>query len=230
MMHKETYKALSQLFMYPKKGYQENVLRCVQLLEAHYPTVAPGFNRFADAILKKSPEEVEEIFGITFHIQAICYLDIGYVLFGEDYSRGEFLVNMKREQEKIGHDCGEELADNLPHVLLLLTESEDTDFITELVTDILIPAVEKMLKEFESGKMVLRQKVIKKKQKVIIMEDIADGNIYQNAIQTLLRVLQTDFHIEHTEKDVPKFEATPVGLANFCQGGCSITNNKNTKT
>lgn len=228
MMHKKTYIALAKLFMYPQKGYQNNVRQTTQLLEAHYPDAAVVFKRFANVVLKKSPEQIEEIFGVTFHIQAICYLDIGYVLFGEDYSRGSFLVNMKREQEKIGHDCGEELADNLPHVIMLLTKSQDSEFVHELTTNILIPAVAKMLKEFEVGKMALRQKVIKKKEKAIIMENVAEGNIYQNAIQTLLRVLHTDYPLEQHENEL-EFDATPVGLANICRGGCSFTNKKSIK-
>lgn len=199
-MEKNQYIALAELFKYPKDGYQEKVVECRDMLQANYPKAAKSFERFYDFINGKTLFEVEEIFGITFHIQAICFLDLGYVLFGEDYKRGEFLVNMKREQAKINHDCGEELPDNLPHVLYLMTVSEDTELVNELGARILIPAVEKMLQEFNSGKMELRKKVMRKKQKVIILEDIEDGNIYQNALQALLFVLKKDFEgIEYND-------------------------------
>ena len=225
---KEQYLKLSELFIYPKEGYAEKVKACMAFLENNYPEAASTFSRFANYIESKSLYEIEEVFGFTFHIQAICYLDIGYVLFGEDYSRGEFLVNMKNEQLKINHDCGEELADNLPHVLYLIAVSKDKDFIEELVRVALIPAVEKMLEEFDSGRMALRNKVIKKKQKAVIMEDIADGNIYQNAIQALLIVLKTDFEKKNGNA-TPAYSATPVGLANVCGSGCSFTTTKTTK-
>ena len=227
---KSHYKHIANVFTYPKKGYAQKVSACHQYLQKHYPSAANTFSRFADYIKDKNDNQIEEVFGFTFHIQAICYLDIGYVLFGEDYSRGEFLVNMKNEQAKINHDCGEELADNLPHVLHLISVSQDKTFVRELVHFALIPAVQKMLEEFESGRMTLRNKVIKKKQKAIIMENVVDGNIYQNAIQALLKLLKIDFEDNNYENVAPHYSATPLGLANSCGGGgCSFTTTKTIK-
>ena len=227
---KEQYLALSEVFLYPKEGYGEKVAYCMQYLETHYPEAATTFRRFADYIKTKSLHDIEEMFGFTFHIQAICYLDIGYVLFGEDYSRGEFLVNMKREQENINHDCGEELADNLPHVLHLIAVSKDQEFIEELAIKAVIPAVEKMLEEFEAGRLALKRKITKKKQKVVIMEDVTNGNIYQNAIQAVLKVLTIDFEgVDYKEDPITDYQPTPVGLANACGGGCSFIQQKTVK-
>ena len=192
-MDKDQYIILSELFKYPKEGYQDNVKKCLFMLEEKYPNASKTFERFYDYIKDKTLYQVEEVFGFTFHIQAICFLDVGYVLFGEDYTRGEFLVNMKAEQAKINHDCEEELADNLPHVLQLMAISADKDFVDELAVRAVIPALEKMLVEFKASRTELRKKIMKKKQKAIIMEDIKEGNIYQNALQALLIVLQTDF-------------------------------------
>ncbi len=192
-MDKYQYIILSELFKYPKEGYQNKVNECMLMLQEKYPEAATSFERFNDYIKGKTLYEVEEVFGFTFHIQAICFLDVGYVLFGEDYTRGEFLVNMKAEQAKINHDCEEELPDNLPHVLQLMSISKDKDFVEELAVRAVIPALEKMLVEFKASRTELRKKIMKKKQKAIIMEDIVEGNIYQNAIQALLMVLKTDF-------------------------------------
>jgi nitrate reductase assembly molybdenum cofactor insertion protein NarJ len=192
-MSRLQYEILSELFKYPSHDYHDKVNDCMSMLQSDYPDAAKSFTRFSDYINSKQLFEIEEVFGFTFHIQAICFLDIGYVLFGEDYNRGEFLVNMKREQAKINHDCGEELADNLPHVLHLLAKSEDEELVQELSIRAVIPAIEKMLEEFQQSRMELKAKVMKKKQKAIIMEDIVDGNIYQNAIQSLLFVLKNDF-------------------------------------
>ena len=192
-MDKSQYFILSELFKYPKEGYQDRINECMFMLKEKYPEAAKSFERFYDYMKDKTLYEIEEVFGFTFHIQAICFLDVGYVLFGEDYTRGEFLVNMKAEQAKIGHDCEEELADNLPHVLQLMAISEDQPFVEELAVRAVIPALEKMLVEFKASRTELRKKIMKKKQKAIIMEDIVEGNIYQNALQALLVVLQTDF-------------------------------------
>ena len=46
----------------------------------------------------------EEIYTRTFDVQAITTLDVGYVLFGDDYKRGELLVNLNNEHTKAGND------------------------------------------------------------------------------------------------------------------------------
>lgn len=210
MKNKEVYIAMAHLFCYPELGYSTKIKRCMDLLEAHYPHSAKAFKRFYDYTMQKSDLELEEIFNITFHIQAICFLDLGYVLFGEDYKRGEFLVNMKREQEKIKHDCRGELYDNLPHVLFMMAKSNDDKLVTEMAIKVLRTAILKMLDEFQSSRMELRAKIMKKKQKVIIMEElktqnIMEGNIYQNALQALLLMIENDFKIDSNKeiKTVP---------------------------
>src|SRR5690606_39347049 len=67
------------------------------------------------------------------------YLDLGYVMFGEDYKRGAFLLNMQEEQIKINNDCGTDLSDNICNVLTLMTKSEDDVFVEDLVWRIFIP-------------------------------------------------------------------------------------------
>lgn len=187
------YTSLANLFRYPKEGYQEQVNDCAKILSEDYPEAFKEMKPFLDIINKKDIHEIEEIFGRTFHIQAICYLDLGYVLYAEDYKRGDFLVHMKDEQRKVGNDCGEELADNLPNVLQLLSMIPDKEFLQELTVKMIIPALKKMLEEFDLSRIELKTKIMKKKQKVIIQENLEHKNIYQFAIQTVLSVLEKDF-------------------------------------
>jgi nitrate reductase assembly molybdenum cofactor insertion protein NarJ len=193
MKDKTQYHLFSELFRYPVKGYHDRVNQCMSLLLSRYPDAANEMQRFVDYINSKSLEDIEEVFGKTFHIQAICYLDIGYVIFGEDYKRGEFLVHMKQEQQKANNDCGEELADNLANVLELMTKTEDLEFLDELAVKVLMPALNTMLKEFDLARMELKNKILKKKHKVLIQQDIQYGNIYFNALKALLLVLEKDF-------------------------------------
>ena len=65
-----------------------------------------------------------ELYLRTFDVQAITTLDIGYVLFGEDYKRGALLAGLSAEHKKVSNDCGIELADHLPNVLRLLPKME----------------------------------------------------------------------------------------------------------
>jgi len=229
MTNKEQYRLLSELFLYPKEGYKNKVRECMHYLGRFYPEAATSLKRFHETIVSKSLYEIEEIFGITFHIQSICFLDIGYVLFREDYSRGEFLRNMKNEQNAIGHNCGEELADNLPHVLQFMSKSQNHEFVEELAVKAVIPALEQMLGEFDSARRKLKKKVIKKKQKAIIMEDVADGNIYQNALQALFKVLHKDFEQALEPDAEPPYRSIP-GVEMVDCGACSFTNSKTNKT
>lgn len=194
MKNRNHYTTLAQVFKYPNtNNYVEDVNRAFDMVNKNYPALTNLFSPFVNFVNNNDLHRIEEVYNLTFHIQAICYLDLGYVLFGEDYKRGEFLVNMKKEQEKINHDCGFELPDNLPMVLELLAITDDTEFVDELGVRILIPALEKMSKEFDMARIALRQKIYKKKEKVVLDKDEAMGNVYGGVIETLYQILQSDF-------------------------------------
>lgn len=214
------YNLLANLFKYPKEGYIKQVNECGNFLEKNYPEAYADFVVFQTIINGMNLHEVEDLFSKTFHIQAICYLDLGYVLFAEDYKRGAFLVQMKNEQEKANNDCGVELADNLPNALTLIPLLEDQEFAEELVVRIYIPALRTMLKEFESSRISLKNKLRKKKQKVILLEDMKNKNAYQYAIQSVLSVFYSDFKVvKYQEKEV-----RPDPLSSFLPncGTCSV--------
>lgn len=193
MKDRNQYNLLANLFRYPKDGYADNVNETAAMLKDNYPKAYEEIKPFVDIVNSNTNYETEEIFGKTFHIQAICFLDIGYVLFAEDYKRGDFLVQMKNEQRKANNDCGEELADNLPNVLALMALLEDEVFLGELAVRVMVKALKLMLDDFDISRISLKQKVMKKKQKVIILEDMKNKNIYQHAIQATLDVIQSDF-------------------------------------
>lgn len=198
MMKYTHYNILADLFRYPDENYKESIEKCEELMKNSYPSAYEMARLFFDYVKSKTLYEIEELFGKTFHIQAICYLDLGYVLFAEDYKRGEFLVQMKAEQEKVNNDCGIELADNLPNVLTLMPLLED-DFREEFAKSVLSLALQKMVEEFDSARIRIKDKVRMKKQMVIIQQDLENANIYALALQALLIIVKTDFDIEeHT--------------------------------
>lgn len=224
MKNLEHYTLLAELFRYPNKDIKTTVTKIQQFLDTNYQEAGAEFKRFSEFIDQTTFPEIEEIFQKTFHIQAICFLDIGYVIFAEDYKRGEFLVNMKAEQEKYNNDCEGELADNLPYVLRLMPMHKDEAFINELVVMALIPALEKMLSEFDAAKTQIREKVMNKKQKVVIMEGIKDGNIYKNTLSSLIMVLKKDFEGIKFEQEVEFIPAyAKAFLHSDCCDGCTTT-------
>ena len=91
---------------------------------------------------------MQEIFTRSFDVQAITTLGVGYVMFGDDYKRGELLVNLNREHREAGVECGTELPDHLPNVLACSAGGRIRRSSAEFVEEILHPALRMMIEEF----------------------------------------------------------------------------------
>lgn len=194
------YTILADLFRYPGEDYPLTINRCLRMLEERYPEAAIEFTAFADYVKSHTADEYEELYTRTFDVQPICYLDLGYVIFGEDYKRGAFLLHMQEEQQKVNNDCGTDLPDNLCNMLTLLHVTNDQEFINELVVKIMIPGIRKMIREFSQSRVELKTKVLRKLHSAIIQEELNTGNVYRNAFSALLMVFEKDFEGVHYEK------------------------------
>ena len=102
-------------------------------LDRQYPEAGAALNAFTGFVSHASLVEQEELFTRSFDVQAVTTLDLGYVLFGDDYKRGALLVNLNREHREAGNPCHNELADHLPNVLRLLPKLQDAALRDELV-------------------------------------------------------------------------------------------------
>lgn len=218
----EHYALMAKLFAYPGVGFAEDVQGIQTYLNEHYPEAGQTLQRFTAFTQQSDIWQMEEVYTKTFHIQAICYLDLGFVVFGEDYKRGEFLVNMKHEQAKAGNDCGNELADNITNVLTLLPMIEDREFRDELLGMIIRPALDKMLAEFESSRMELKTKALRKKHKAILQEGLQNGNVYRNVLEALQSVINTDF------AELPQMQEVKPSLGGAFLAGCSTCSTSHT--
>ncbi|MBS1943228.1 MAG: hypothetical protein JST38_20390 [Bacteroidetes bacterium] len=187
------YALMAELFRYPGPDFHHRVAAVQGMFNAQYPEAAETLAPFVEWVRTTSAHRVEEVFSRTFHVQAICYLDIGFVIFGEDYKRGEFLVNMKQEQSLAGNDCGEELPDNLVNMLTLLPLLKDDAFRAELAGRVMMPALRKMLTEFSPEKSRLRTNMLQRKHKALILPDEQYINVYHHALLALFQMLATDF-------------------------------------
>lgn len=139
---------LSSICDYPKQNLLETVSKFGESIKSEDPVCFEYMQKFSDEVAKKDTHELEELYTTTFDIRGVANLDIGYVLFGEDYKRGEFLVNIKRLQNENQVNTGVELPDHLTNFLKLLTVIE-TDEKKELVEKVLMPALEKILDHFD---------------------------------------------------------------------------------
>jgi nitrate reductase assembly molybdenum cofactor insertion protein NarJ len=228
MDNRNHYNILANLFRYPDDNYKDDVKKCEDMMLSLYPDVYLETLPFFNYVKNEEIDKVEEIFSMTFHIQAICFLDLGYVLFAEDYKRGELLVKIKDEQRRANNDCGNELADNLPNILTLMTKMEDKVFLDEFATRIVKVSLEKMLEEFNLARIELKNKVRLKKQKVLLVVDEQNRNIYQYAIQGLLSILKEDF--KHVVYNDPIIIPTLGGdFIKNCSTGCATVETQQIK-
>ena len=141
---------LAALLDYPEPDVLAQAERARGAL-AEWPAAAAELEAFAAHVAGCDPREVEELYTRTFDIMATCCLDVGYQLFGETYKRGLFLVKMRDACRRHGVDARTELPDHLPVVLRLLARLAPEDEPEELVREVLLPAVGKMLLPFHDA-------------------------------------------------------------------------------
>lgn len=204
MKNRNHYSMLANLFRYPDDDFIFHLNENQDFLNEFYPAAGKELQPFSDYMNHCQPDNRMELYTKTFDVQPICYLDLGYVMFGEDYKRGAFLLNMQEEQSKINNDCGTDLSDNICNVLTLMTKSEDVDFVEDLVWRIFNPCVKKMIAEFNSARVDMKLKILRKMHRAIIQEELNHGNVYKNCFTALLEVLNADFG----EKDLTVEENT----------------------
>ncbi|MCB0404947.1 MAG: hypothetical protein KDD51_09185 [Bdellovibrionales bacterium] len=155
---------------YPTAEIKDDVAKCCELLSAYGDTSFEGFDEY---IKKNNPERLEEVYTATFDVNAVCHLDVGYVLFGEDYKRGEMLVHLSRAHNAVQNRWGTELPDHLPNVLNLLPLMQDRVEREDLVKKMVHPAVRKMIESFDKNP--------------------EKANAYRFALETVDRVFVQDF-------------------------------------
>ena len=128
-------------------GFNGKLQKIAALLQ-DYRDESVLWQKFMDTLREKKNAELEELYVRTFDVQAVSSLDIGYVLFGEDYKRGVFMAELKKELRTKNIDCGSELPDYLPNLMHLIPILADEEKNT-LATHALLPALEKILMNFK---------------------------------------------------------------------------------
>ncbi|MCH7525197.1 MAG: hypothetical protein IIC74_09360 [Bacteroidetes bacterium] len=194
------YNKISKLFVFPQKeDFVNNIKEVQQYLDKTLPNIGKMLQPFSDVISTVSKYELEELYLRTFEVQAITTLDIGYVIFGDDYKRGELLVNLSKEHQKYGVDCGVELADNLSNILKLINKIEDPELLDDLINKIIAPALFKMIEGFGDKQILSKEKVYIKHHKTLL-DKHKSFTIYKHALVALYKALDYDFKIKIKEQ------------------------------
>lgn len=198
MKNLDHYWQLAALVEYPDVDFPDKVITARKLLDAGYPKGAMQLDQFIDLLPVDDLRLMQELFTRSFDVQAIATLDLGYVLFGDDYKRGEMLANLNREHIEVGNDCGTELADYLPNILRLMSLHRDEDLVNDLAYAVVAPALLEMVGEFDPKRIEKKNESYEKHYKTLIESPavkVEAVTLYKYALRSLYEVLKQDFSL-----------------------------------
>jgi nitrate reductase assembly molybdenum cofactor insertion protein NarJ len=197
MKHAAAYDRLAELVAHPAAGFDELVANTCDELRPHYPEAAAALEQFRALVPAGDPVAQAELHTRTFDVQAVTALDIGYVLFGEDYKRGALLANLSAEHKKAGTPCGLELGDHLTNVLRLLPKMGDDALKQEFVDVLFAPALREMLRDFEPARIAKKEELYKKHLKTLIEHAPDERRLaYRHVLEAIYEVLRADFTLK----------------------------------
>lgn len=196
------YKLLAEVFQYPDETLPERMEKACAFFRKSFPDVGKEMDAFLHHLPCHDVYEMQELFVRTFDVQAITTLDVGYVLFGDDYKRGELLANLNREHRLVENNCGKELSDHLPNILNLIAKL-NKESAHELVQEILVPAIDKMISEFDPERIEKKDQLYKKHYKTLIEFSEERESLYLHALEALRHMINRDFHPERKAMSLP---------------------------
>lgn len=144
------FEKLAPLFDYPGKDYFERVNELDSLIDKSYTSHYLSWIVNSQKLKNIQIGELQERFISSFDVKANSSLDVGHMLFGEDKKRNNFLIHLREEHLKIQHDCGSEMPDYLPNLLMLLSVSDDEVFNEEIAMSIILPSLRLMKSGLDS--------------------------------------------------------------------------------
>ncbi len=110
---------------------------------ADYHALAAAAPEFARAIEGMNVEQLQELYTQSFDWNPATSPEIGWHLYGENYERGEFLVEVRGLLRRYGVEECEGLPDHLVHVLPLL-ERMPAEEAAQFAGEYLAPALRKI--------------------------------------------------------------------------------------
>ena len=110
----QIYLRFADLLDYPGPRILDQALECVDLLAQEEPQTVELIQGFVDFAGRTPLGRLEEIYTGTFDVNPACYIYAGYLLFGESFKRGKFLVRLQEKYREHGFSAEKELADHVP--------------------------------------------------------------------------------------------------------------------
>lgn len=152
----EVYEQLADILSFPKENIKDATQGCLTALRgsSNYPEdVVKEITEFEKSIADLTLDDLQGIYSHTFELTSDYTMDLGYYLF-EGFKRTNFLVSLKGmyKANKFPYDAiaKGELPDNLVVILRFMAGLKDGKLKNEFRETIVIKALEKLAKNFET--------------------------------------------------------------------------------
>ena len=194
------FDGLASLLAYPTESHSEVVQRAAATLEGWNAELGTRLAPLTEHVQSLARSDLEECYTRTFDISPECALEIGWHLYGENYTRGAFLVEMRGHLRNLGLAESAELPDHICHVLQVVGRLPE-DEARELCRGQLLPALTKMQKQIPEGR--------------------PHACVFQAAEFVVREVFSIDEALTTGREDLPYFrelETLPPGCSSQCGG------------
>lgn len=129
---------------YPVLGLGQKASECGTLIRSVQPQAAALLESFRVFAEETTVGKLQEVYSGFFDLNSICHPYVGYQLFGENYKRSVFLVELKKSYRTNGFESDPtEMPDRLSVVLRFAAQNEGDD-IDALLNKGMLPALERM--------------------------------------------------------------------------------------
>lgn len=146
----DLYDRLAGLLVYPDGDFASRVAECRAALVEANPEAAAQLDGLSAWAQAHTVEQAQEIFVQTFDLSPVCSLEVGWHLYGDNYDRGEFLVEMRRRLRNHNLPESSELPDHLTHVVAVIGRMEPAAA-SEFWQGSVRPAIRKMLDSMQGA-------------------------------------------------------------------------------
>lgn len=129
---------------YPAPGLEGKASECAALVRGVQPQAAALLESFRSFAEETGIGKLQEVYSGFFDLNSICHPYVGYQLFGENYKRSIFLVELKKSYRASGFESdASEIPDRLSIVLRYAAQNDGED-VDALLNKGLLPALERM--------------------------------------------------------------------------------------
>jgi nitrate reductase delta subunit len=187
-VQRQIFHLLAHILEYPRSDLTGIVSECETLLSLEYSQAAARLREFQDVVVEIPLGRLQEIYTITFDLDATCHPYVGHHLFGESYKRSAFMLGLKERYQRYGLVTGSEVSDHLALLVRFLSLCNDSAEAEVIIRDALVPALKQMLKQKDE---------VETEGEKLVAGKVHKPRVYQDALEALLRMLQAQPAYNH---------------------------------